>query len=270
MTAPRLVRAAMPFTVIAEPGCVRLVGGEELRFTLRAPGIEAWLPPLVAALSAERPPPLAAALDALPAPARPAAERLVARLLAERALVEGDPRPRPAPHRLEIEGDGPVASALRGAPPPDAGAPLLRVLVQDTLDLAAALAFDRAARGGADAWLWITTGPAARALVSPVFLPDGGPCAGCLLAAFRRLSPAPELHDALRAHAARGGAFARTPPPPEAAAAIAALAGWKARALAEPDPPAALFALHVLELATFEVSLHPVPLDPDCEGAHAP
>lgn len=255
----------MPFTIIPAPDCVRLVGGEDLRYTLRAPGIEHWLPALLGELGVTS---MGEALARVPEPRRGAAESLIARLSSERVLVEVPRRPSPSPYRIEMVGEGALAEALRARVNAPEGAPTLRVLAQETLDYGAALAFDRAARREVAAWLWITSGPAARALVSPVFLADGGPCVGCLLAAFRRLSPAAELYDALIDHGARGGAFAATPLPEEAASAVAAVVAWKARALAEPDPPAAIFELHALELASFSVTTHPLAIDPDCAGAH--
>lgn len=259
---------AVPFTVIPEPGCVRLIGGEDLRYTLRGPEVEQWLPPLVDALAAGAA--RAEALARVPPAHRGSAEALLARLADERVLVVAAARPSPAPYRAAVRGEGPLADALRvqSPPAPASAAPELLVLAQETMDLGAALAFDREARGSAAAWMWVTTGPVARAFVSPVFLADGGPCLGCLVTAFRRLSPAPELYDALLAHGARGGAFAPAPAAAEATLALAALAAWKARALAEPDAPAAIFELHVLELASFTVSAHPLAIDPDCPGAH--
>lgn len=256
----------MPFTVIPEADCVRLLGGEDIRYTLRAPGIERWLPALLGDIDDRS---VGEALSRVPEAQRRAAESLLARLVSERVLVEAPPRPRSAPFRIEMVGEGALTESLRGRIKMVVGdGPVLRVLVQETLDYGAALAFDRAARAEVPAWLWVTSGPAARALVSPVFLADGGPCAGCMLAAFRRLSPAAELYDALIAHGARGGAFAAAPLPDEAASAVAALVAWKARALAAPDPPAAVFELHALELASFAISTHPLAIDPDCAGAH--
>lgn len=256
----------MPFTIIPEADCVRLIGGEDIRYTLRGPAIERWLPALLGDIGTAS---AGGALASVPEAHRRAAESLITRLVSERVLVEAPPRPRPSPFRIEMVGAGALAEALRGRVQRAVeDAPVLRVLVQETLDYGAALAFDRAARREVPAWLWVTSGPAARALVSPVFLADGGPCAGCMLAAFRRLSPAAELYDALLAHGARGGAFAATPLSDEAASVVAALVAWKARALAEPDPPAAVFELHALELASFAISTHPLAIDPDCAGAH--
>ena len=94
--------------------------------------------------------------------------------------------------------------------------------------------------------------------------PDAGPCFGCLLGAFRRLSPAPELYDALVEHGAQGKPFAPAPFPEEATLVLQALVAWKLAQLAAPAPPAALYRLHVLELDTMEVGTHRVFLDPEC------
>ena len=49
-------------------------------------------------------------------------------------------------------------------------------------------------QGGDAPWLWVSTGAMSRGYVSPVFLPDAGPCLGCLLRHGRLLSPAREIH----------------------------------------------------------------------------
>ncbi|MGL4555792.1 MAG: hypothetical protein ACRC33_31880, partial [Gemmataceae bacterium] len=83
MRRPRL---ALPFTVLTAPDRVRLVAGEEFRFTVRGPGVERWLPAWLqtldeSALDGERP---------------DVARRLLERLAAER-LVEDDPPVADAP-----------------------------------------------------------------------------------------------------------------------------------------------------------------------------
>jgi bacteriocin biosynthesis cyclodehydratase domain-containing protein len=144
------------------------------------------------------------------------------------------------------------------------------VLCQDTLDYDEALCFNRRRRGGSGPWLWATQGPMSRGYVSPVFLPDAGPCLACLLRHFETLSPAPELYRALRDHARRGLAVEPSPCPAEAAAVLVQLVLWKVRLLGEASPAAALYRLHALEAETLEVSSHRVfsdPECPDCTGA---
>jgi ribosomal protein S12 methylthiotransferase accessory factor len=109
--------------------------------------------------------------------------------------------------------------------------------------------------------MWISTGPGGRAYVGPLFVPGAGPCAQCLLVHFKRLSPVPALYDALLAH---DGPIAPTPFPDAAREVVHALASWK-RSLVDGPPHAALYALHVIDVATLTVSAH-VPLaDLECE-----
>jgi bacteriocin biosynthesis cyclodehydratase domain-containing protein len=108
--------------------------------------------------------------------------------------------------------------------------------------------------------MWITTGPGGRAYVGPLFVPDAGPCAACLLVHFKRLSPAPELYDALIAH---DGAIAATPFPDAALEMVAALARWKLSLAANPMA-AALYALHVIEVGDLIVTAHAPLIDVEC------
>ncbi|MBY0227836.1 MAG: TOMM precursor leader peptide-binding protein, partial [Gemmataceae bacterium] len=96
------------------------------------------------------------------------------------------------------------------------------------------------------------------------FLPGDGPCLACLLRRFEQLSPAPELYAALRSHRQAGGTIAPSPVPASALGVLEHLVRWKAERLAEARPPAALYRLHVLEVATMEVSAHRVFADPEC------
>ncbi|HZY90944.1 MAG TPA: hypothetical protein VFE78_39335, partial [Gemmataceae bacterium] len=63
---------------------------------------------------------------------------------------------------------------------------------------------------------------------------------------------------------ARGGAVAAAPFPAPAAALLLDVLRWKVELLAERDPPAVLYRLHVLEVASLEVSVHRVFADPEC------
>src|SRR5262249_50859772 len=153
--------------------------------------------------------PLDEALAPLAEADRAGARGLLERLAAERVLVEAtalDAHRRQA-MALEVEGRGPLVELLRAS----FDSPSLRegslrtnglwVLAQDRLDPEEALGWNRRARASGRPFLWVTHGPLARGFVSPLFLHDAGPCLACLLARFRALSPAPELHDALLDHA---------------------------------------------------------------------
>ncbi|MBX3275196.1 MAG: TOMM precursor leader peptide-binding protein [Sandaracinaceae bacterium] len=252
---------ALPFTVIAEPDTLRLIAGEDLRYTFRQRDIDRWGAALVEALRAPRA--RVEALARVEPSVREAASALLARLIEERVVVVDAPAPPAATYRVSVEGAGPLAGVIRAAlPSPPREGPALAVLAQDTMDYAAALAFGRAARARGDAWLWVSEGPLARGFVGPIHLPDGGPCFGCVLASFRRLSPAPALLDALLAHGERGGAMVPAALDPAARAILASLTALKIDR--GPRAHAAAFALHVLEVASLEVSAHPLWVDPDC------
>lgn len=262
---------ALPFTVLTEAGTLRLVAGEDVRFTFRHPRIDRYGPALVAQLreGARK----KDALSAIPDEDRPAAAQLLGRLIAERVAIEAPLRVDRASWSFEVVGAEALVHATRealGAVTPARGEstrddPTLVVLCQDTLDYYRALAYARevAMRAG-DAMLWVSEAPRERGFVSPVFLAGEGPCFGCLLAAFRRLSPAPALYDALIAHGARGDAFEPSGMDDGGRRGLAAIAAMKARDLTRAERAASTFALHVLERATLEVTVHPVAIDVDC------
>jgi bacteriocin biosynthesis cyclodehydratase domain-containing protein len=263
MAHPRRPRLALPFTVLASPGVVRLVAGEDFRYTLQADGLDRWLPGLLASLDGRRT--LADALARVDAAHREAAAGVVDRLLGERVLVDGtaaEAHPAAA-YRLVAEGKGPLLEGLASGP---SGSPALSILCQDRLDYDEALRFNRARLDGDGPWMWATTGPMARGSVSPVFLPGSGPCLACLLRQFRRRSPAPELYDALEEQGRTGGPIEPSTFPPEGVGILRNLIVLKAAMVADPGMPATPYRLHVLEASTLEVSSHRVYRDPECEA----
>lgn len=289
MTAPRLryPRLALPFTVIPAADQIHLVAGEDVRYTLRIRPAAA-LADLLRRCDGRRS--LDSLLEEQSPELRDAARSLLERLLAERVLVEGplEMAARPGRYRLLVEGTGQLASLMQShadrtnqflvaaAPAGDgtgiaAGPPPLEILCQNSLNFHEALEFNRRClRERRGPWMWITAGPADRAYVSPVFLPQGGPCLGCLIRGFERLSPAPELYPALTAHGEREGDFQEILFPETATRLVEGVACWKCAALAEGPLPSALFCLHVIERRTHEVGLHRVLLDPACpECSHA-
>lgn len=253
-------RLALPFTVLASPDTVRLVAGEDFRYTLSGEGIDRWLPGVLARLDGRRT--VEEAVAPLTEPERRAAMRIVDRLVGERVVVDAAAvAAHPAAvYRLEAEGCGPL---LEGLSAPPSAAPPLHVLCQDRLDLDAALRFNRRRLDGPEPWLWATTGPMARGYVSPVFLPTSGPCLACLLGQFRRRSPAPEIYDALQA---QPDEVRPVPFPPEGVAILRGVILRKAAMLADPAAPVAPYRLHVLEVATLEVTSHRVFRDPECDA----
>lgn len=256
MSKPPRPRLGLPYSILTEPGIVRLVCGEDYRYTLRGPGIETWLPALLQACDGGRT--LGAVLGQVAESVRPAARSLLEQLYSERVLVDGTAAAAHEPQRfrIEVEGAGTLAEALRVTTA--ASLPVIRVLCQETLDYEATRAFNRRCLAGTEPWLWASTGAMSRGYVSPVFVPRAGPCLACLLRDFQNLSPVPELYGALR------GDFVPTPFPPEGMRVLEQLVRWKIGQLAEAQPASALYRLHVLELAGFEVSSARVYADPEC------
>src|SRR6202022_333369 len=107
-------------------------------------------------------------------------------------------------------------------------------------------------------WLSATSGPLDRGYVSPFFLPDAGPCFACLIRQFQRLSPAPEIYSHLIEHARRGQLIEPVPLPDAGFAILPSLVRWKVALLSRPDPAAAPYRLHVLEVETLKVTTHQV------------
>jgi bacteriocin biosynthesis cyclodehydratase domain-containing protein len=259
-TVHRRPRLALPFTILTGPDTVRLVAGEDHRYTLTAPGLDGWLGGWLAGLDGRTP--LDEALGRLPEDRRGSARQLVDRLYGERVLLDGTAADAHAPAQRRLEPTGNAAWAA-GWEPDGEGAPL-PALCQDRLDYDEALRFNRRCRQAGTVWLWATTGPMGRAYVGPLFLPDAGPCLGCLLGHFRRLSPAPELYDALAGHARDGRTVVAAPFPAPGTAIVRQLLLWKAALAEEAVAPAALYRLHVLEAAELEVTAHRVLIDPEC------
>lgn len=265
MNAPqRRPRLAFPFTILTDRDTVRLVAGEDFRYTLQGPGLERWLPAWLAVLDGRTP--LAEALARLPQECRAAAGELADRLYGERVLIDGTARDAHQPTRWRLSPQG--SAAWAGQLSDGGEGRELPAFCQDRLDYEEALAFNRRCLAAGTPWLWASTGPMGRAYVGPLFLPDAGPCLSCLLYHFRRLSPAPEMYDALAAHARAGGSIAPVPFPPPGIAIVQQLLLWKAALAQESEPAAALYRLHVVESASLEVSSHRVFVEPECPECH--
>src|SRR5262249_3808198 len=140
----------------------------------------------------------------------------------------------------------------------------LPVLCQDRLHYGEVIQFHRKRRLAAEPWMWASVGPVQRGYVSPVFVTHAGPCFGCLLRHFRRLSPAPEFYDVLKSENGIEYSGPADAVPAGALQILAQLAAWKVKQLGLERPSAALYRLHVLELASMEVSSHRVLIDPEC------
>jgi bacteriocin biosynthesis cyclodehydratase domain-containing protein len=263
---PKQIRFAFPFAILTKPDTVRLVAGEEFRYTLRSPSLDQWLPGFLSNFDQEaewRP-----LLKQLPCERQQQALEIIIRLYGERVLLEGNgdrPHTR-SPLGWVVEGTGKVSERLRDAAPAvSAEADHFAVLCQDSLDYAAALDFNRRCRrSDAAGWLWISCGPMGRGFVSSVFRPNSGPCLGCLIRNFQRLSPAPEIYEHLIEHSRAGGEIPPVPFPAPTLDLLAALARWKIESSAQSEPSAGVYRLHVVETNTMECTTHRVFRDPHC------
>jgi bacteriocin biosynthesis cyclodehydratase domain-containing protein len=259
--AHRRPRLALPVTILTGPDTVRLVAGEDFRYTLTSAGLETWLPDWLSELDGMTR--LDEALARLPENHRASARQIADRLYGERVLIDGTAADAHEAAEPRITIDGSAAWAAAWDLPNNDGTALI-VFCQDRLDYNAALRFNRQCLETGMRWMWATTGPIGRAYVGPLFLPDAGTCLACLLNHFRRLSPAGNLYDELSAHAAAGGAIPPAPFPGPALEVVRQMIVWKAGLTREAQAPAALYRLHVLEVGTLEVTSHRVFVDPEC------
>lgn len=233
-------RLAPHFTCVAAEGIVWLVAGEDVRYRVDPGGDPSWLRDAIARCDGTRT--LDAVIAEVPVAMRADADDALRRLYEERVLVDG--------------------TAVQAHVAVPSGA--IELFVQDTLDHAALLAHNAIALAERRRWMWMSTGPGSRAYVGPLFVPDAGPCAACLLVHFKRLSPAPDLYDALIAHGEQGRSFAAAALPAAALEVTASLARWKLGLAAQPVGASALYALHVVEVGTLTVTSHAPIRDPEC------
>jgi len=255
-------RLALPFTILTADDTVRLVAGEDFRYTFSGSGIDEWLPHLLEGLDGRRT--IDEVARGLPRERSAALLGLLERLYAERVVVEGPARAAHEAGRYRIRAEGSGCLLECAGAEGDGGGDAIPVFCQDRLDYDEALRFNRRLLAGNVPWLWATYGPMSRAYVSPPFLPGAGPCLACLIAHFRRLSPAAEIQDGLIDHARRGRSVKAVSFPAEGVEILRQLIRWKVSLLAEAEPPAALYRLHVLDVHAMEVSTHRVFSDPEC------
>jgi bacteriocin biosynthesis cyclodehydratase domain-containing protein len=272
---PGRVRFAFPFAILTGPSLVRLVAGEEFRYTLRSPSLEQWLPAFLSNFQMDVE--WRGLMKQLPSEHNQQALEIIARLYGERVLLEsnGEHGPIPTPIRFVVEGEGQLCKRVQMAErtslnvrPSSAE---VAVLCQDNLDYAAALDFNqRRRKSNALGWLWLTSGPMGRGFVSPVFRPDAGPCLACLIRNFQRLSPFPEIYDHLIEHSRAAKEIPSLPFPAPALDILASLARWKIEQSTNPEPSSAIYRLHVVEIKGMDCTTHRVFRDPYCPQCAQP
>jgi bacteriocin biosynthesis cyclodehydratase domain-containing protein len=264
--ADRRPRLSLPFTIIRDENIVRLVAGEDFRYTLSGQRLGEWLPSLLAGINGRTP--VNELIQGVDGRLRAEALKLIERLYGERILVDGIAGDTHAAnkYRIEIKGEGRLCESLARAQSAaeNLDALTMPVLCQDRLDYNELLQFNRQALKGASPWLWAGIGAMSRGFVGPICLPDAGPCLACLIEQFKRLSPAPEIYDELVAHAAMGRSIEPAPFPADGIEIIVRLILWKVSLMNQKDPPVSLYRLHVLEVDSMEVTSHRVFVDPEC------
>ena len=262
-------RLATPMTIVANEGYVHLIAGEDTRYTLTAGDFATLFANLLRSCDGSQS--VDDLLERLPLESRPQGAILIQRLYGERVLIDGGPeelgRVSAAEYQIHAEGEGPLVARLHDPP---SGKPRLSVLCQSGLDFHSARQFNTRCRQSESPWLWVSTGATERAYVSPVFLANAGPCLTCLLRTFQRLSPAPMLYDVLVDHGKQGGEFQSAPISERVLTILEELVRWKCESFRQVRPVIPVFRLHVLEMATMEVSVHRVFRDPTCPAcSHA-
>ncbi|MFM7165722.1 MAG: TOMM precursor leader peptide-binding protein [Planctomycetaceae bacterium] len=257
---------ALPFTFLASQDSVRLVAGEDFRYTVLSAGIDKWLPGLAARFDGR------AAIDDLlatvPSEFRQAAADLIERFYAERIVFDGTAEDyfKPSAFRGVPEGTGAIVQRLQAGSDFSAQVahPSVHILCQDRLDYLALMEFNQRMLAGRSPWMWVSYGALVRGYVSPLFLPDAGPCLCCLLRHFERLSPVPEFYTELVQHARAGKMVTPVSFPETGLEILRQIVKWKLEAAALSEPPAGLFRLHVVEADSLEVRVHRVFRAPRC------
>src|SRR5258706_6144643 len=103
---PKQIQFAFPFAILTRPDTVRLVAGDEFRYTLRSPSLDQWLPRFLGSFDHEaewRP-----LLKQLPGERQQQALEIITRLYGERVLLEanGNHSHTPSPVHWVVEGSG--------------------------------------------------------------------------------------------------------------------------------------------------------------------
>src|SRR5262245_40716239 len=123
---PRRPRLALPFTILTSPDVVRMVAGEDFRYTFSGPALERWLPNWLARLDGRTE--FEEAVGELPEAFREPARQLADRLRGERILIDGTAADAHAPARFRLTPVGNAAWAAAWQPPvPDSPARALSV-----------------------------------------------------------------------------------------------------------------------------------------------
>jgi bacteriocin biosynthesis cyclodehydratase domain-containing protein len=252
---------SIPITLLVDKDKLWLVAGEDVRYSLSVEEPEDLMELLRNCDGSGR---LGLSLSEATPQRRAKWEQILEQLYSERVLVEAAPHEIPCepPMGFLVLGENDLATDVSKAVVSEPSTDPIRVFCQEDMNYGRALEFNRRAVKEGFRWVWLTSGPSDRAYVGPLMLPSAGPCLDCLFHHFRRLSPEPDLFNALCT--ASKSTFAPVCFPQEGRSMLAALARWKLSLVGQKPANPALYSLHVLERSSLTVSQHPVFVNPDC------
>jgi bacteriocin biosynthesis cyclodehydratase domain-containing protein len=264
----RRPKLSLPYTILHHKDTVRLVAGEDFRYTFTGPEVEKWMPLLLAQLDGTHT--VQELLSSLEPSLVAQALQFLERLYGERISVDA---PVADSHKgedyyLAVEGEGALCSALGKMPSNHVALKKIVLFCQDSLNYRLALQCNERCLEENTPWMWASYGAMNRAYLGPLFLPRAGPCLNCLLNQFRQLSPVPELYEELMQHGQNGLPIMPVPFPETAVQIMKNLILWKVSLTTSQYPPSALYRLHVLEITSMEINTYRILRDPECSLCH--
>ncbi len=258
---------AFPFTIISKQNTVKLVAGEDYRYTLTGANLDSWLPSLLAKIDGNTS--TKEILENLDETLKQQALAILERLYGERVLIENFllKTNLTENYKLKVFGSGKVFELLQNVAEKESSKSsqkTVKILCQDRLDYQQILTFNQQRLAENSLFLWVSYGAMTRGFVSPVFFPNIGACLACLITQFKRLSPAPEIYQDLIEHAQDLKNINAVSFPDYGVKMLEQLVLWKLSLLQQPELPASIYRLHVLETSSLEISSHQVFIAPDC------
>jgi hypothetical protein len=258
----RFPKLALPFTILTEKNKVRLIAGEDFRYTFTAPDIDSWAPQILNKLNGKTQ--VKDLLTEFTQSQQNNIIDLITRLYGERILVDGltDIPLSQKPYSLKLFGKGLILEKLKENSVESQNQIL--VLCQEDLNYYELLEFNKMALKKSKPWIWVSYGAMTRGFVSPIFLPQAGSCLACLLDQFQKLSPMPELYQELINYGKENKEFIGVSFPNEGLEILKSLVLWKLALLNKEASQVPIYRLHVLEIESLEVSSHRVFANPEC------
>lgn len=263
---------AFPFTILHNPNTVRLIAGEDYRYTLSGSGLDTWLPSLLSEIDGSKS--VNELINKLDESLKPQVLNIFLRLYGERVLVDNVlVRNHSKEFQVMVFGSGKIYDLLEQVFTKDnnnkvykenKAYQIVKILCQDRLDYYEILRFNQENLTQNFLSLWVSYGAMTRGFVSPIFFPQVGACLACLIYQFKHLSPIPEIYDELIEHSKESKAIAPVTFSQYGIEVLKQLVLWKISLLKEVELPSAIYRLHVLEANSLEVSSHQVFIDPNC------